>query len=158
MVVFSVKPLFSILIVSLTLLLVLALLSPPYPFSQNQISGEPSLYASQFQFPSVILGSTCHKVLNLATGHFQYVTIFFIFFSGYWFMNWWCAEGKWIYGVFGDLWNGDLAIGGYKGIKQVPFLLNQIMFGSTNFQLWRLKICHFEWTFVITRFIQWKWV
>ncbi|KAJ1429122.1 putative O-fucosyltransferase, plant [Sesbania bispinosa] len=40
MVVFSVKPLFSVLVVSLSLFLLLTLLSPP---SQNRISGEPSL-------------------------------------------------------------------------------------------------------------------
>ncbi|KAG5021506.1 hypothetical protein JHK82_017408 [Glycine max] len=33
-------------------------------------------------------------------------------------MNWCFAEGRWIYGVFGDSWNGDLAIGGYKAVKQ----------------------------------------
>ncbi|CAI8601281.1 unnamed protein product [Vicia faba] len=43
MVVFSVKPLFTIFVVSLTLLVVFTLLSPRYPFSQNWISGEPSL-------------------------------------------------------------------------------------------------------------------
>jgi len=25
----------------------------------------------------------------------------------------------WVYGMFGDSWNGDLAIGGYKDNKQV---------------------------------------
>ncbi|WJX48798.1 O-fucosyltransferase 13 [Trifolium repens] len=43
MVVFSVKPLFTIFVVSLTLLVVLTLLSPHYPFSLNPISREPSL-------------------------------------------------------------------------------------------------------------------
>ncbi|RDY12292.1 hypothetical protein CR513_02929 [Mucuna pruriens] len=43
MVVFSVKPVFSVLVVSLSLLFLLALLSPPSPFSQNSISGKPSL-------------------------------------------------------------------------------------------------------------------
>jgi len=37
-------------------------------------------------------------------------------------VNWYCAVGRWwVYGMFGDSWNGDLAIGGYKAIKQVLF-------------------------------------
>lgn len=33
------------------------------------------------------------------------------------------------------------------------FLFFPLIFVSTKFQLWRLKICYIEWTFVITRFI-----
>ncbi|CAI8601284.1 unnamed protein product [Vicia faba] len=68
MVVFSVKPLFTIFVVSLTLLVVFTLLSPRYPFSQNWISGEPSLYASPFRFLFLFLALICQKDLNFETG------------------------------------------------------------------------------------------
>lgn len=87
MVVFSVKPLFTIFVVSLTLLVVLTLLSPPNPFSQNRSSGEPSLYVcftiSIYIPKSFELGNWVYLIFSI-----------FLFLIGYWSMIWWFAEGR----------------------------------------------------------------